>query len=471
MSKSADAFRTISEVADWLGVQSHVLRFWESKFPQVKPVKRAGGRRYYRPPDMLLLGGIRKLLHEDGLTIKGVQKLLREEGVAHVSDMSLPLDDDTSAVLEGDLVTHQPQPPETPQPAPPASVVSIYDNATSLEADADDTDEQANDPLPDGIDHTPINTLQREGPFSDDDDDDDDDGEIDAPYVEEQAAAPPPAQPIPVPSFMSTPKLDAEIIAKEERGEDVPILTPDFTPDLAAPAVAETNETEPNIETEPHVPTEPEEQGSLFGTPPGPFETEEQDQANPSQQVSALDSTPEPIADVTPEADLTPGPTPADTPQEEPQAAPTPLFHHFKSAEPDAPTSDAEPEFEPIPDAVAAESEQPVPAPVVKTDAPAPIIDEQAPAPETVEQLAPESVVEPSPETVEQPAPVAIVRPRIVDVPDDDNIDETGIKASVLTKSAVLSRLTPQQSDAIRPLVDQLTALRDQMANAHGDHN
>ena len=78
--KSPDAFRTISEVAEWLGVPTHVLRFWESRFTQVKPVKRAGGRRYYRPSDMELLGGIRKLLHEDGMTIRGVQKLLREGG-------------------------------------------------------------------------------------------------------------------------------------------------------------------------------------------------------------------------------------------------------------------------------------------------------------------------------------------------------------------------------------------------------
>jgi len=96
MDKSPDAFRTISEVAEWLGVQTHVLRFWESKFTQVKPVKRAGGRRYYRPTDMQLLGGIKKLLHDDGMTIKGVQKLLREEGVAHVSGFSRPLDSDAA---------------------------------------------------------------------------------------------------------------------------------------------------------------------------------------------------------------------------------------------------------------------------------------------------------------------------------------------------------------------------------------
>ncbi|MFT6457720.1 MAG: DNA-binding transcriptional MerR regulator [Pseudophaeobacter arcticus] len=94
MSKSADAFRTISEVADWLGVQAHVLRFWESKFTQIKPVKRAGGRRYYRPADMLLLGGIRKLLHKDGLSIKEVQAILRDLGISHVSQMSHDLDSD-----------------------------------------------------------------------------------------------------------------------------------------------------------------------------------------------------------------------------------------------------------------------------------------------------------------------------------------------------------------------------------------
>ncbi|GAA6202218.1 MerR family transcriptional regulator [Aquicoccus sp. SU-CL01552] len=104
MAKSPDAFRTISEVAAWLGVQAHVLRFWESKFSQVRPVKRAGGRRYYRPSDMRLIGGIKTLLHDDGMTIKGVQKILREQGVAHVSALSPALegeaDDSLEAVVE-----------------------------------------------------------------------------------------------------------------------------------------------------------------------------------------------------------------------------------------------------------------------------------------------------------------------------------------------------------------------------------
>ena len=83
--KSPDAFRTISEVATNLDVPQHVLRFWESKFSQIKPVKRAGGRRYYRPEDIDLLRGIAKLLYSDGLTIRGVQKLLKDRGLRHVA--------------------------------------------------------------------------------------------------------------------------------------------------------------------------------------------------------------------------------------------------------------------------------------------------------------------------------------------------------------------------------------------------
>jgi DNA-binding transcriptional MerR regulator len=87
MDKSPDAFRTISEVADLLDTPAHVLRFWESRFPQIRPVKRAGGRRYYRPTDVALLAGIRLLLHDQGLTIRGVQKILREQGVRHVCSL------------------------------------------------------------------------------------------------------------------------------------------------------------------------------------------------------------------------------------------------------------------------------------------------------------------------------------------------------------------------------------------------
>ena len=87
MDKAQDAFRTISEVAKELGVPKHVLRFWEGKFPQIKPMKRGGGRRYYRLEDLQLLSGIRTLLHAEGYTIKGVQKILRERGVEAVKSV------------------------------------------------------------------------------------------------------------------------------------------------------------------------------------------------------------------------------------------------------------------------------------------------------------------------------------------------------------------------------------------------
>lgn len=87
--KSASAFRTISEVADELGVQQHVLRFWETKFTHIKPLKRGGGRRYYRPEDVDLLRTIHRLLYTEGYTIKGVQKLLREQGKKQVVQKEL----------------------------------------------------------------------------------------------------------------------------------------------------------------------------------------------------------------------------------------------------------------------------------------------------------------------------------------------------------------------------------------------
>ena len=80
MEKSPDAFRTISEAADDLNLPQHVLRFWETRFSQIKPMKRGGGRRYYRPDDVDLLRGIRHLLYEEGYTIRGVQRILRDNG-------------------------------------------------------------------------------------------------------------------------------------------------------------------------------------------------------------------------------------------------------------------------------------------------------------------------------------------------------------------------------------------------------
>lgn len=94
--KSAAAFRTISEVAKELDLPQHVLRFWETKFPSVKPMKRGGGRRYYRPEDINLLTRIRDLLYDDGYTIKGVQKLLKEQGVRGLLEGDIPSEEQTA---------------------------------------------------------------------------------------------------------------------------------------------------------------------------------------------------------------------------------------------------------------------------------------------------------------------------------------------------------------------------------------
>lgn len=108
MKKSPDAFRTISEVAAWLETPAHVLRFWESRFPDLKPVQRAGGRRYYRRDDMLLLGGIKHLLHTEGHTIKSVQDRIATNGTSAVAAFSQPLGlaevADTAAVTAPEVI-------------------------------------------------------------------------------------------------------------------------------------------------------------------------------------------------------------------------------------------------------------------------------------------------------------------------------------------------------------------------------
>lgn len=149
MSKSSQAFRTIREVADWLGVAAHVLRFWESKFPQIKPVKRAGGRRYYRPADMELVGGIKVLLHDRGMTIKGVQTMIRDEGQGAVAALSPSID----ALIGGDVIeadsiegwtrdaetdaaTSEPQQHADPEPLEPPQTITPEPEPASPEPPA-----------------------------------------------------------------------------------------------------------------------------------------------------------------------------------------------------------------------------------------------------------------------------------------------------------------------------------------------
>jgi DNA-binding transcriptional MerR regulator len=107
VSKGPEAFRTISEAADELSVPQHVLRFWETKFAFIRPMKRAGGRRFYRPQDIAVLQGVRRLLHDEGYTIKGVQRLHREQGVARLvaagQGETPPPETEFTALLGGDL--------------------------------------------------------------------------------------------------------------------------------------------------------------------------------------------------------------------------------------------------------------------------------------------------------------------------------------------------------------------------------
>lgn len=187
MAKSPDAFRTISEVADWLGIQAHVLRFWESKFTQVKPIKRAGGRRYYRPGDMQLLGGIKKLLHDDGLTIKGVQKILREEGMNHVAAMSAPLDELTASQLDDTPETAAPPPPVAAVEAEKGVVLS-FEHAAEKNVKSDPEAVEEDDELV----SEPVDVAGEEAPSAAASAPDD-------PEEDDQARAAPEAPPAPAP--------------------------------------------------------------------------------------------------------------------------------------------------------------------------------------------------------------------------------------------------------------------------------
>ncbi len=130
MDKSPDAFRTISEVAEVLETPAHVLRFWETRFPQIKPVKRAGGRRYYRPSDVALLSGIKRLLHDEGLTIRGVQRILRDQGVRHVARLSgdsTPYVDLTAVEADLGPSVEVPEDP-TEEEVPEAGFIAVEDD-------------------------------------------------------------------------------------------------------------------------------------------------------------------------------------------------------------------------------------------------------------------------------------------------------------------------------------------------------
>ena len=128
--KSPDAYRTISEAGAETELPSHVLRFWEGKFSQLKPMKRAGGRRFYRPQDIQLLKGLKRLLYEEGYTIKGAQKYLREHGVAHVAGLADPSNDERLTI--GEPVSVETVTPQETASDAPSTIVSEMPVARDL---------------------------------------------------------------------------------------------------------------------------------------------------------------------------------------------------------------------------------------------------------------------------------------------------------------------------------------------------
>jgi DNA-binding transcriptional MerR regulator len=124
MEKSPEAYRTIREVADSLDLPQHVLRFWETRFPQIKPLKRAGGRRYYRPDDIERLRLIKRLLYDEGYTIKGVQKLFKEQGVQALSAVALSLRESSTEAPHA----VEPHLRSTKDPGPPATHSRLADD-------------------------------------------------------------------------------------------------------------------------------------------------------------------------------------------------------------------------------------------------------------------------------------------------------------------------------------------------------
>lgn len=138
-SKGPEAFRTISEASAELGVPQHVLRFWETKFSFIRPMKRAGGRRYYRRQDLDVLRGVRSLLHEEGYTIKGVQRLHREQGLRRLSGAGLEQAPDTSSFDAGSSIAAAPNPPAA-QPRLAFKPVLDDDARSRLQGVLDDLD-------------------------------------------------------------------------------------------------------------------------------------------------------------------------------------------------------------------------------------------------------------------------------------------------------------------------------------------
>ena len=237
MDKSADAFRTISEVAEHLDTPAHVLRFWESRFPQIKPVKRAGGRRYYRPSDVALLTGIKRLLYNEGMTIRGVQKILREQGVRHVAGLSGDLvgdggDEEAVYIDHDDVVQTAEVAPFRPAPGLAAAMAKAVDhgNFGGARPLAPSMPLPSTAPAQGTLLLTPV-AVQPLGPVSEDGDQTDAAVEPEVHSDQAAAVANPPVDEtdrratLPVPQTALPPAPDSEVEFGDDDFEDAPTVT------------------------------------------------------------------------------------------------------------------------------------------------------------------------------------------------------------------------------------------------------
>lgn len=477
MSKSPDAFRTISEVADWLGIQAHVLRFWESKFTQVKPIKRAGGRRYYRPADMLLLGGIKKLLHDDGLTIKGVQKLLREEGMSHVVAMSPPLEDGESEIEVPVAAT--PTPKLMPEPEEQSVVLPFeaLKEAVKDTVEADSIVEKEADQTPKPEPQVVAETQKpNEEP----------DGQTgESEMLTESAAAPlqsdePTQQQVeatqedlavePKENAVSKEVIPQEVTSKEDVSVPAPeVEAAEKTPDT------QTKEDVTPIDVEPLQTTEVTDEKTdepviaeaAHSEPSAPSAIAETETPTPTVQAQVEPPVSETIEepskpkveaadDAAVEEKATEEPAKAlpsflrSSAPQEPEAAKEPEQAPFESAEPDA-------------DAVAEPSKE-----EAVSDAEA--LPEPTPSPEPSQDIAAKSADEPEVKAEATPTPPA-PKARDIGMPPITPEHEMRADHAMLTGAYRIRVMDAQTAQKAKPLLEQLTALRDRMvARRSGAH-
>ncbi|MEP4198214.1 MAG: MerR family transcriptional regulator [Aliishimia sp.] len=449
MSKSADAFRTISEVADWLGVQPHVLRFWESKFTHVKPVKRAGGRRYYRPADMQLLGGIRKLLHDDGLTIKGAQKVLREEGMAYVANLSQPLD----AIDAENLALQEPpaevQQPDAPMAETPMDASAPVEHPAELEAELSPTIDEA---LAAQNAESPTETTEQVAMFD----------EVSAPLSVVPKDDP----------------LAEDVQLVEDIDEDDNVERPSFTASQPTSSPVEMVEENiaPPLPLEPEAPVEPEQP-----VEEAPMALDVEPESEVASLPSFLHSAPEPAPEpevteeleAEPDAEVVsaaPEPEAAFEPEAVPESEPTAeAVNPVEPAEQIATSPEDIPEAESLQDTPQDASQ----ASLEVEDASLPSFLHSAPsepaemAAEGTEQNEADAVfdIEAAPDAPEIDAPAQAEEQKslVVDAPDPVEADLSAAP-SALSAAIRVRSLTPSQRTAVTPLVARLAAHRDQLA-------